>query len=229
MYMVFDEGHCVSQWGRSFRNEYLHVGTIRYLLPNTIPFYVASATLPQSVLRDVSEILRLRPSQLEYIIRSNDRPNINLVVRPIEHALESYDDLAFLIPEGWKEGDPPPKKFAVFMDNTTHTEAATKAIRKRLPPHLRNKIRWFHATMTNEYRDENLEAFRKGEIWGLFVTDAFGMVRLCSNPLCISTITYSLLHRALTFPTLNSLFSTKRVVISTHSGNASVAPGVLYP
>ncbi|KAE9388702.1 P-loop containing nucleoside triphosphate hydrolase protein, partial [Gymnopus androsaceus JB14] len=117
----------------------------------------------------------LRPSQLEHIIHSNDQPNINLVVRPIEHALESYNDLAFLIPEGWKEGGPPPKKFVVFMDNTTHMEAATKALCKSLPPHLCDKIKWFHATMTNGYCNENLKSFRKGEIWGLFVTDAFGM------------------------------------------------------
>jgi superfamily II DNA helicase RecQ len=67
--LIFDEGHCVSQWG-TFREEYLHLGSLRYLIPETIPFYVASATLPTPVLLDVIDILRLRPNMTEYIIRT---------------------------------------------------------------------------------------------------------------------------------------------------------------
>ncbi|THU94761.1 P-loop containing nucleoside triphosphate hydrolase protein, partial [Dendrothele bispora CBS 962.96] len=60
MYFVFDEAHRISQWGTTFRNQYLHVGIIRYLLsntPHTIPFHIASATLPRAILDDVVEIL----------------------------------------------------------------------------------------------------------------------------------------------------------------------------
>ncbi|KAF9488058.1 P-loop containing nucleoside triphosphate hydrolase protein, partial [Pleurotus eryngii] len=53
---VFDEAHCVSQWG-AFHRDYLHLGTLRYLIPDTIPFFVVSATLPPPVLAEVSEIL----------------------------------------------------------------------------------------------------------------------------------------------------------------------------
>lgn len=102
LYFVFDEGHCVSQisqWGKTFRNQYLYIGNIRYLLPPNIPFYVASATLPPPILRDVSDILHLRPENTEKIIRSNDRPNIHLVVRKMEHAIHTFRDLAFVIPD----------------------------------------------------------------------------------------------------------------------------------
>ena len=40
---IFDEGHCISQWG-AFRNEYLLLGNLRYLIPETIPFYVVCQT-----------------------------------------------------------------------------------------------------------------------------------------------------------------------------------------
>lgn len=181
LYIVFDEGHCVSQWGKTFRNHYLHVGNIRYLLPNKIPFYVASATLPPDILQDVTEILRLRTDKTEKIITSNDRPNIHLVVRPMEHSISSYRDLAFLIPDGFKLGDPPPPKFLVFFDNTTATEGAIHYLRSRLPPELRDKIKYFHATMTTGYREENFEKFATDDTWGLTVTDSFGMVRIPYN------------------------------------------------
>jgi superfamily II DNA helicase RecQ len=106
LYFVFDEGHCVSQWG-TFRNEYLHLGNLRHLIPETIPFYVASATLPPPVLREVTEILRLRAGETEHVIRSNDRPNIFLVVKGIQYSVGSYMDLAFLIPELFKDGEDP--------------------------------------------------------------------------------------------------------------------------
>lgn len=190
-YFVYDEGHCISQWGSTFRNDYLHVGNIRHLLPRRIPVYVASATLPPPVLRDVSNILRLHPDRTQNIIRSNDRPNIHLVVREMKHAIGSYKDLSFLIPKNFKVGDPPPKPFLCFVDSTTSTEDATRYLQSLLPEELRHKIKWFHSTMTTAYRQEEYEAFKNGDLWGLVVTDAFGMVRspevsysgLVNNPL----------------------------------------------
>lgn len=108
LYFVFDEGHCISQWGHSFCSQYLYVGNLHYLLPPDIPFYVASATLPPHIFHDVVEILRLRPDKTETIFCSNDRPNIHLIVRGIVYPLSSYKDLAFLIPDGFHIGSPFP-------------------------------------------------------------------------------------------------------------------------
>jgi superfamily II DNA helicase RecQ len=175
---IFDEGHCISQWGK-FRKEYLHVGSLRYLIPDAIPFYVASATLPASVLLDVVDILRLRSENIEHIIRSNDRPDIHLMVRGLVFPANSFKDLTFLIPKGFKEGDPPPPKFIVFFDNTKETERATKYLRTLLPDSLRNKIMYFHSTMTQPFREDEFEAMKSSETWGLCATDAFGMVCDC--------------------------------------------------
>ena len=71
LYFTFDEGHCVSQWN-SFRKEYQHLGDLRYLIPEIIPFYVASATLPTAVLLNVVKILQLHQGRTEHIIQSND-------------------------------------------------------------------------------------------------------------------------------------------------------------
>lgn len=69
LYFVFDEGHCIGKWS-TFSREYLTIGILRYLIPNRIPFYVASATLLSPVLLHVSDILQLRPNEMEYVLRA---------------------------------------------------------------------------------------------------------------------------------------------------------------
>ncbi|KAM6493360.1 P-loop containing nucleoside triphosphate hydrolase protein [Amanita muscaria] len=168
---IFDEGHCISQWGK-FRKDYKSVGNLRYLIDEDIPFYVASATLPEGTVSEVPDVLRLRPSNTKYFLRTNDRPDIHLMVRPLSFAANSFRDLDFLIPLGDNERHHVPK-FLVFFDDTKEAERATRYLQYRLPGPLRQKIRWFHSTMTPEYRADELEAFQLNKRWGLCTTDAF--------------------------------------------------------
>ncbi|KZT73988.1 P-loop containing nucleoside triphosphate hydrolase protein, partial [Daedalea quercina L-15889] len=175
LYVVFDEGHCIREWD-TFREQYKHVGSLRHLIPETIPFYIASATLPKPLLEDVAKTLCLRKDRTELILRSNDWPNIALSVRKMQHAAKTYCDLDFLIPDSFKEGDPPPPKFLIFCNNIKEAEAVCHHLRQQLPVELRRKkIKYFHATMSAFYRSDEYEAFKSGEIYGLCVTDAFGM------------------------------------------------------
>lgn len=174
--IIFNEAHCISQWG-GFRNEYLHVGALRQFIPNHVPFYVPSATLPPLVLQDISEILSLRTENTEYIQCSNDRPEIRLVVQKMAFPANSFRDLAFLIPEGFKEGDPPPPKFLVFFSDRKVAEAAAQYLQSRLPGSMVDKIKWFHAINTPEYRAEEVDNLRDGITMGYCCTDSFGMVR----------------------------------------------------
>ena len=166
---IFDEGHCISQWNK-FRKEYLRVGNLRYLIPGKIPFYVASATLPPPVLLDIVEILKLRPQNTVHIIYSNDRPEIRLMVRGLVCAASSFQDLAFLIPKNYREGDAPILPFLIFFDNTKESERACKYLRTLLPQSLWLKIRWFHSTMTQYFREDKAEAMKTGDVWGLCCT-----------------------------------------------------------
>lgn len=174
--VVFDEAHCITQWG-SFRPEYRELSRLRYLIPK-VPFVLASATFSYPILKDVKELLRIRSDNVRHIRRSNDRHNIRIGVQRIKHALDSFLDLAFLIPEGWKEGDPVPLKFVVFFDNIGEAVHAGKFLRKRLPLEYRHKVKWFHADMSPRFKEEQMEKLRTGEIWGLCATDSFGMVRV---------------------------------------------------
>ncbi|KAI6142460.1 P-loop containing nucleoside triphosphate hydrolase protein, partial [Pisolithus tinctorius] len=155
--IVWDEAHCISRWG-DFRPEYKLAGRLRYFIPSSIPYFVTSATLPTTVLDDIKDILQLR-KQTAYIHRSNDRPNIHLSVREIQHPLHSFLDLGFLIPNnpphGWK-----PPKFLIFFDNISESLRVT----------------WFNAEMTPEFREEHTIQLAEGDVlFGLCCTDSFGM------------------------------------------------------
>ncbi|TFK37835.1 P-loop containing nucleoside triphosphate hydrolase protein, partial [Crucibulum laeve] len=174
MNFIFDEGHCIRQWSK-FRKDYALLGNLRHLIPERIPFYVASATLPALVLVEIFETLKLHQTETVHIIYSNDRPEIHLMVRGLVCPANSFADLAFLIPKNHQPGDPPLPSFLVFFDNTKEAEAATKYLWSLLGSSLSSKVVWFHSMMTAEFRDEQVENLQEGKLWGLCCTDSFGM------------------------------------------------------
>jgi len=114
----------------------------------------------------------MRSNNLHKIQRSNDRPNVNLVVRQLKYAASSFKDLSFLIPEGWKLGDPQPKPFVIFFDNKGDAVQSIKYLRRRLPREYRTKIKWFLSDMTTMYKEDAVDKLRSGDVWGICATDA---------------------------------------------------------
>ncbi|KAG1889560.1 P-loop containing nucleoside triphosphate hydrolase protein [Suillus subluteus] len=172
--IIFDEAHCIVTWGE-FRAEYKELERLRYILPCQVPFIVASATLTSDALRDICRLLHIRPENLATIHVSTDRPNIKIGVRKIKYSLTSYADLAFLIPASIKLDDPPPPKFLVFFDSIQDGINAAKYLRARLPPDLRDKVKWFNSDMTTEFKEGEVTNLIVGDTWGLCTTEAFGM------------------------------------------------------
>ena len=73
--IVVDEAHCVSQWGHSFRPEYLRVGELRKALPPPVPPLVAlTATATPRVRDDLIRQLGMRSPKV--LSASADRPNL---------------------------------------------------------------------------------------------------------------------------------------------------------
>ncbi|KAH7919783.1 P-loop containing nucleoside triphosphate hydrolase protein, partial [Leucogyrophana mollusca] len=151
--VTLDEGHCVSEWGDSFRAEYGELGKLRWLLPSHVTFHVASATMPPYILRDVQGTLQMQGSKVVKIIRTNDRPNIHIIVEKLESSLKSMKDLDRVL--NFTEGHPT-TPFMVFVNQRDDAEKLAK---------------YLTAKVSNELRDK----FVCGEIWGIFCTDAAGM------------------------------------------------------
>ena len=69
--VVVDKAHCVSQWGRDFCNAYLSLSQLHDVLGDGIPWYLTSATLHASTIRDILEIIGL-PKDMPIYRHSND-------------------------------------------------------------------------------------------------------------------------------------------------------------
>lgn len=171
--VVFDEAHCISTWA-IFRPEYQALERLRHVILEEIPVAAASATLPHTVKEDVMKTLHMQPEKTVHIARPTDRPDVHLAVRKIEYPLSSYLDLAFVLPAS-PELQPPPK-FIIFFDNITEAVEACITLRNRLPPEHAHKFAWFHSEMTEAYKRSVVEKLTRGDLWGIFATDSFGMV-----------------------------------------------------
>lgn len=171
--IVSDEAHCISQWG-FFRPEFRETGRLPTLLED-IPVHITSATLPDHVLTDVLNTVNIRKDELYTMHRSNDRPNVFIAVRKLQHPQSSFADLDFLVGD-WAAGKAKPRKFLVMFDSINDCVLAGKRLCDRLPMHLKNKVLWHHSNMTAEFRAEELEALMRGDIIGFCATDTLGIV-----------------------------------------------------
>ncbi|KIK77124.1 hypothetical protein PAXRUDRAFT_17707 [Paxillus rubicundulus Ve08.2h10] len=118
--VIIDKAHCLTEWGE-FRPEYKELGRLQYIHPTTIPLMITSAMLANDVLLTTIRLLHMHPDKMTVICHSTDCPNIKIGVRKIKYALNSFAGLAFLIPEGWKPGDPPLPKFLILFDDIQDT------------------------------------------------------------------------------------------------------------
>ncbi|CDO76586.1 hypothetical protein BN946_scf184950.g12 [Trametes cinnabarina] len=132
--VVWDEAHCVKSW-ESFRKDYEDAGRLRNLLTE-VPYYLPSATLPRPVLDGVLNNLHVQRSRVKILQRSNDRPNVYLTVKKMQHAASSFKDLVeLLIPRGWKSGDRL-SKFLVFFNKIEESHQAADVLQASSPPYL---------------------------------------------------------------------------------------------
>lgn len=174
-----DEAHCIKQWGKDFRPDYANLGRLRWLVPSHIRFHLVSATLPDHLLNDVMEKMYMRKATTEIIRRPNDRPNIHIMVEEMKYSPSGVHDLERILRLRLRaRGGEIGFKFMIFAKSRKDTEDGAQKMwdELNLLPDLKVKIVWFHSGMSTAFRQETLQKLRDGEIWGLFCTDAAGMV-----------------------------------------------------
>lgn len=183
--IVFDEAHCISEWGDSFRVDYAALGEIHFRAPSHTLFYLTSATLSPQALDVTLRKLHLSRRTIDLVQRSNDRTNVSLEVHEMKHPQNSYLDLKFLVngahhtatESGEANNTPsPPLKFMVFCNTRNEAYGAAKYLRSQLSQQNKNKVVWFHSGMSDEFKRSRIDMFIEGKIWGLCCTDAAGLV-----------------------------------------------------
>lgn len=98
--VVVDEAHVISHWGAGFRKKYGELGILQTLLPKDVSFIALSATLAPKVRKDVVQKLHMSESHGIFVDINigNDRTNVSLVARAMEHPMNTYRDVNFIIP-----------------------------------------------------------------------------------------------------------------------------------
>ncbi|EDQ98673.1 uncharacterized protein LACBIDRAFT_298348 [Laccaria bicolor S238N-H82] len=174
--VVVDEAHVVSRWGAGFRKKYGELGMVQAFLPRGTPIVALSATLPPRIHTDVLNKLQFPKDGYTNLNVGNDRPNVSLVTRAIEHPMNTYADLDFVIPGDITDPKDIPKTF-IYADSVSMGIDIEDHLTELLPENLRDKglIRPFNAAFSHEYRAKLMDLFNVSEVRVLICTDAAGM------------------------------------------------------
>jgi superfamily II DNA helicase RecQ len=197
-----DEAHCVSHWGADFRKKYGSLGMVRSFLPTGTSMVAVSATFTPRVRRDVLQRLQYG-REFFYIHLGNDRTTVPQAVRAMEHPMNTFHDIDFLIPSGMQCPEDIPKGFVYYDDvnGGSDMESHLNGLVKVEFRHL-GLVRPYNAAMSQRYRNDVMRLFKAGIVRILICTDAAGMVRgvfLFQNG---TSHWYSYVRRAVTSQTL---------------------------
>ena len=159
-HVVIDEAHTVSQWGDTFRNTYLELGTIvKELKPKVTTAFTATASA--EILNRFVEIIfgGIQPN----IIRADpDRPNIR------------YDALPYLSKDAalLKAVQEAEKPLIVFCSSREGTEITARRLKK----HMKDQDVWFyHSGLSREEKKKIEDKFFVSSGGVLVATCAYGM------------------------------------------------------
>jgi ATP-dependent DNA helicase RecQ len=156
--LAVDEAHCVSQWGHDFRPEYLGLGDVRRQLGRP-QLLALTATADPTTQADIRGKLFDRPPVV--ILRSFDRPNLFLAMRP--KAAAGRQVLDFVAARAGHSGI----VYALSRKRVEGLAARLAAVGHRALP--------YHAGMAQRDRDAHQDAFEQEDGVVVVATIAFGM------------------------------------------------------
>ncbi len=158
--LVVDEAHCVSEWGHSFRPDYLLIGSVVERLHHPRVLALTATAAPR-VRRDIAERLAMRDPAV--IVGNADRPEIRLGARLFA---------------GNRERDEALVETAVGVDGAVIVYAPTRRRCGELAAALADAGRpaeIYHAGLATRQRRETADAFLEGRAQTIVATNAFGM------------------------------------------------------
>ncbi len=157
-FLAIDEAHCISQWGHDFRKDYLGQRAIARSL-GAIQTIAVTATADAPTRAEIAEKLFTEPPQV--FVRSFDRPNLRLAMRPKANATRQ---IARMIEA--HRGD----SGIVYCGSRRRTEklaADLVAAGHRALP--------YHAGMESSQRGAHQDEFLRSDGIVMVATIAFGM------------------------------------------------------
>jgi ATP-dependent DNA helicase RecQ len=159
--IVFDEVHCLSEWGHDFRPNYKRIAEKVKSIFNDIQVVALTATVTESSKKDIINILKLNNPFIS--LSSFNRKNIFLGVKKF---WTIFGKTRFLKNQILKS-----KKALIYCSSRYETEIMAE----KLSHSLKIKTSFYHAGCNSSFRKEIQEKFKNNEITCLFATTAFGM------------------------------------------------------
>ncbi len=159
-HLVFDEAHCISQWGRTFREAYWNCAR-RALDLNPERLTALTATADAKIEEDLSVHL-FREQDYERIARVPDRPNIHYEVwRGLSRSV--------LLHQALLESQRP---LIVFVSSRMGTVQVARLAARTLDP---SRIRLYHAGLEKQEKHRTESWFFESHDGVLVTTCAYGM------------------------------------------------------
>ena len=155
--LAIDEAHCISQWGYDFRPSYLKIADIREMLPD-VPVLALTATATPEVADDIQEKLLFKKKNL--FKKSFARKNLIYIVRKIA------DKNSYLL----RILNAQPGTGIVYVRNRRRTKETSEFLQKSGV-----SADYFHAGLTQAYKDYRQEQWKNDKIRVICSTNAFGM------------------------------------------------------
>ena len=161
--VVIDEAHCVSQWGREFRPDYLNLKYIKKLYPS-LPILAMTATAPSKIREDV--INQLGMTNTLFFYSSYNRPNLFLEIRNKNNYNNVVENIALFIQRQY-----PDSSGIIYCPSRKNCEEVSKELRDK----FKINCDFYHGQMSESKRNEIQEKWKNDIIKIIVATIAFGM------------------------------------------------------
>lgn len=159
--IVFDEVHCMSEWGHDFRPDYKRIGKQIRELNITKQIVAFTATATEKVRTEIINTLELKEPYIS--VSSFDRKNIFIGMKKFWTPLGKERFFKKVLAES--------KKVLVYCSTRDITEKMCVKTNKK----LKISTGFYHAGCKPNDRKQIQEDFKTGKIKCLFATTAFGM------------------------------------------------------